>query len=837
MKKIFTLTLMLCFALCTWAQTSATSALPLPMGDVSYSFSDASGYKTVYYTYTASSSYDELLTLTYTTANRVTFTITDKITGSRYTTITGNSGCINMLALEKGKSIVIEVKRYNDNKIQFTAETTKIDLAAGQSCNYPVEIIDNKKFYVTKNANYSPCYLSYTATKSGTLSMLTYNSISGLTVQEGCNGNPVKLSVSQNADYSNSISTPVVAGKTYIFSGTCYGSVVGTAELMEMEIGKTCDAPYDAVAKGNVLPAGAGEYWYAYTPSQDGYLCLTSSQTNFNGSVKFVRNCTAAIPLYEASGYLGARLSVEANRVYLFCIKKESSTASSQTFDLSIEGEKPGDTFANPIEIAAGTHNTPIYKGKVYYKLTVPAQNSFVTIESNQKFKNEKTRMELFSIEYSAIPLAEGVNKILHEAKANDEYILAWNCQEETNKFPFTVTYKPIEQGEVKENPIIAKLGENEVTEGQTTRFYLHTMSVNGLMMVNVPDTDVKVEFFTGNGENAHYAMPDGNLYKKEGNYGEKVLIKLSNLTKATKLNIHERGYIDGETCGLAHDTEGGQVKLDAASGNHWYRYVVPHDGVLTIATDIEKQTYIEQAIAHSGLYYRPGNCAEDQVTIPYSSTTAHPYYKDIMVKKGDIFLVNVVTLEPQQDKSLYLQMRDYREGECPELALPLELGSNVLVDATAEFPKWYYINLEPGLFKVTSVSGTDYFACELYHSDNTDYQLTESQAMLDNGLYELRYNISEEARYYLRFTFSWDETCVLVEGSIATGIDTLPVAGEKSISLSGRTLQSATTATVYDMSGKVVGRLGGNAAQGITLDRGVYVVKTAGETLKVLVK
>jgi hypothetical protein len=38
-------------------------------------------------------------------------------------------------------------------------------------------------------------------------------------------------------------------------------------------------------------------------------------------------------------------------------------------------------------------------------------------------------------------------------------------------------------------------------------------------------------------------------------------------------------------------------------------------------------------------------------------------------------------------------------------------------------------------------------------------------------------------------------------------------------------------------MSGKVVGRLGGNAMQGVTLERGVYVVKTAGETLKVLVK
>ena len=836
MKKIITLTLMLCFALCTWAQTSATTALPLPMGDVYYQFSDASGYKTVYYTYTASSSYDELLTLTYTTANRVTFTITDKVNGSRYTTITGNSGCINMLALEKGKSIVIEVKRYNDNKIQFTAETTRIDLAAGQSCNYPVEIVDNKKFYVTKNASYSPSYLSYTATKSGTLSMLTYNSISGLTVQEGCNGNPVKLSVSQNADYSNSVSTPVEAGKTYIFSGTCYSSVVGSVELMEMEIGKTCDAPYDAVEKGNVLPAAAGEYWYAYTPKQDGYLCLTSAQTQFNGSVKFVKNCSAALPLYEASGYLGARLNVEANRVYLFCIKKEAATVSNQTFDLAIEGEKPGDTFKNPMVIAAGTHNTPVYKGKVYYKLSVPAENCFVTIESEKKFDNDKTRMELYSIEYSAIPVAEGVNKILHEAKANDEYILAWDCQEEMNNFPFTVTYKPIKQGEVKENPIIAKLGENEVTVGQTTRFYLHTMGVNGFMMVNVPDTDVKVEFFTGNGENAHYAMPDGNLYKKEGNYGEKVLIKLSNLTKETKLNIHEREFADGENCSLAIDTDGGVIKLDPASGSHWYRYVVPFDGVLTIATDIEKQTYVEGTIAHSGLYYRVGNCAREQVTIPYSSATEHSYQKSCLVNKGDIFLVYVHTLSPQQDKSLYLEMRDYIEGESPETAYPLEEGYNVLVDAAGEYPRWYYINLAPGLFQMESESSQYYFTAQLYSADNLQIPLTNSDIELGSDKYILKYNIAEENRYYVKITWS-DDTPVTVIANIAVGIQSTATNGASNITLNGRTIQGTTPATVYDMSGKVVGRLDGKAAQGITLDRGVYVVKADGETLKVLVK
>lgn len=836
MKKIFTLTLMLCFALCTWAQTSATTALPLPMGNVTYTFSDASGYKTVYYTYTASSSHDELLTLSCVNSGNVTFTFSDKITGSQYTPVTGASGRIKMLALEKGKAIVIEAKKYNVDKIEFTSEVTDIDLAAGQSCNYPIEIIDNKKFYATKNASYSPCYLSYTATKSGTLSMLLYSSISGLTVQEGCNGNPVKLSVSQNADYSNSVSTPVVAGKTYIFSGTCYGSTVGCAELMEIEVGKTCDAPYDAVEKGNVLPAAAGEYWYAYTPKQDGYLCLTSAQTQFNGSVKFVKNCSAALPLYEASGYLGARLNVEANRVYLFRIKKEAATASNQTFDLTIEDEKPGDTFKNPMVIAAGTHNTPVYKGKVYYKLSAPAYDCFVTIESEKKFDNDKTRMELYSIEYSAIPLAEGVNKILHEAKANDEYILAWDCQEEVNNFPFTVNYKPIEQGEVKENPIVAKLGENTVTAGQSTRYYLHTMSVNGYMMVNVADADVKVEFFNANGSVTHYAMPDGNLFKKDGSYGEKVLIKLSNLTKETKLNIHEREFADGENCSLALDTDGGVIKLDPASGSHWYRYVVPFDGVLTIATDIEKQTYVEGTIAHSGLYYRIGNCAREQVTIPYSSATEHSYQKSCLVNKGDIFLVYVHTLSPQQDKSLYLEMRDYIEGESPETAYPLEEGYNVLVDAANEYPRWYYINLAPGLFQMESESSQYYFTAQLYSADNLQFPLTNSDIELGSDKYILKYNIAEENRYYVKITWS-NDTPVNVTANIAVGIQSTATSGASNITLNGRTIQGTTPATVYDMSGKVVGRLDGKIAQGITLDRGVYVVKADGETSKVLVK
>ena len=134
------------------------------------------------------------------------------------------------------------------------------------------------------------------------------------------------------------------------------------------------------------------------------------------------------------------------------------------------------------------------------------------------------------------------------------------------------------------------------------------------------------------------------------------------------------------------------------------------------------------------------------------------------------------------------------------------------------------------------SESSQYYFTAQLYSADNLQIPLTNSDIELGSDKYILKYNIAEENRYYVKITWS-NDTPVNVTANIAVGIQSTATSGASNITLNGRTIQGTTPATVYDMSGKVVGRLDGKVAQGITLDRGVYVVKTAGETLKVLVK
>lgn len=836
MKKILTLALLLCCAIFTQAQTTATTALPLTMGDVSYSFSDASGYKTVYYTYTAASS-DELLTFTSERAAVVTFTFKDAVTSQRLNATSACSGTVQLLPLAKGTSILIEAKKYNTTQIKFNAKSTPIDIAAGQTCSNPVEIQEGKTFYLAANPSYAPGYLEYTATKNGTLSMMFYRAPSGLTISEGCDGTPISLPVSTNKDYTYSVSTAVQAGKTYILSGTCYSDVMGIAELVELEVGKSCDAPFDAVDGKNTLPAAAGEYWYAYTSLQDGYLRLNAGTEKLNGKVRILKNCTALNPLYEVENNFNARVAVEKNTIYLICIEKTAGTAAEQSFDIAVEAEKPGDKFNNPIAIEPGKHYTPVYKGKVYYKLTMPAQDCFLTVSSDYDFKNGATRMSLYSIDYSAVHLNEGVNLLQRAAAANDEYILLWECYEDNGEFPFTVEYDVIEQGEVAGNPITTTLGENAVTKGMDTRYYLHTMSVNGFMMVTVADKDVKVEFLSKDGSTNYYAMPDTDCTKVDGVYGDKVLIKLSNLTEATTFTVKEREFTDGETCGLAHDTEGGVIALSANSGNHWYRYVVEDNGMLTISTNIEKQMYTKDAIAHSGLSYRLGNCSEDEINVPSNSNGGDTYSQKMMVSKGDIIIVNVRTISPQEGKTLTINLRDFTEGESPETAYPLVIGENKLKAANEAFPVWYYINLGPCDFRIETSSSANYFWGELYNSSNTSSPLTKSNIDLASDKYVLKYNVTNEDRFYFKVSYANEGTPITVSGVIATEISSLPTDGKATVTLNGRTLNVNAAATVYDMSGKVVSKLNGAQCSGVVLERGAYVVKTAEGSLKVLVK
>ena len=840
MKKLLLWSLLLLFTPGLFAQTDVLTALPLEMGDVSYSFSDDMGTKTVFYVYTAPANQDELLTFT-TTSTGTSFEVSeDGSAATRLEKITANTGRITIVAVPAGKRVYVQASKYHVHEVAFHVTATPIDIAAGASCNNPVQVVDGQNFYIAKNKDYAPGFLEYVATASGTLKLTLYKSISNLTVAEGCAGTPVSLSLSNNPDYTYSATLSVEAGKNYILSGVCYSSVVGLPELLHLENGTSCESPFVAEEKGNVLPAAAGTYWYTYVPQTEGYLHLKSAHSLPGGAVKFYTSCAAATPYLQVTGYLNVRQKVEANKSYLFCIEKAEATAEDQTFDLLTGEEKTGDTFANPLLIESGEHATPDYDGKTYYKITAPATDCFFTVATAATLANEQSGMELYAATNSISPLQASKKSITWTAKAGSEYILVWNAREGLNNIPFTLQHTAILDGETMDHPIVAESGNHIVAEGLEVRYYAYGMQESGWLKASVSDPNVSIRFSNLEGSTYYYPMPEGDGVKVEVQAGDSMMVSLSGLTAETMLTLEELPYLDGQVCDLALDVTAAEMELSSTTAYHWYHYVAPADGILTVGTDIPAE-YAEGFNVANYIGYIEGACDEDFFRITGSTDSRMTYSREFVVSKGDVFLVNVYTVRPVEGKHVYFELRDFVEGEAPSTAYPLHMGENHLVYSSASAPRWYYVDLQPGIFVVESPNAAHYFVAELHQDGKYDRYLTASDyyhdSELGDGKYRLRYSVSTAGRYYLKLKYSEEGTLVNVSGATPVGIDRLPAEGEAVVQLHGHTLTAAAPAAVYAVSGQLVGLLKGKAESGLVLERGLYIVKTAGATHKVLVK
>ncbi|MBR2863454.1 MAG: hypothetical protein IKB97_07850 [Bacteroidaceae bacterium] len=840
MKKLLLWSLLLLFTPGLFAQTDVLTALPLEMGDVSYSFSDDIDTKTVYYVYTAPAAQDQLLTFT-TTATGTTFEVSeDGRAATRLEKLTAYVGRLTAVAVPAGKRVYVKASKYHVHEIAFNVTATPINIAAGTTCSNPAQIVEEASFYLAKNKDYAPGFLEYVATTSGTLKLTFYCSISELTLGEGCGGVPVSLALGSNPDYTYSATFAVEAGKNYILSGVCYSSVVGEAELLHLEDGTSCESPFVAQEEGNVLPAAAGTYWYSYAPQTEGYLHLKSAATLPNGAVKFYSNCTAATPYLEVAGYLNVRQKVEANKNYIFCIEKAEATAEDQTFNLLTEEEKPGDAFANPLTIEPGDYVTPDYDGKTYYKVTAPAYDCFFTAATTATLANEQSGMELYAVDNALSLLQAAKQHMTWMAKAGEEFILVWKGREGLNNIPFSLTCTAIQDGETLLHPIKAEAGDHVVAEGQSERFYVYGMQNSGWLKASVSDPQVVVRFMSLDGTVNYYPMPEGNGVKVEAGPGDSLVVSLSNLTAEMVLTLEELPYADGQTCSLAFDVTDTEMELATTTGYHWYRYVAPAAGILTVGTDVPDDR-AENFNMTNYLAYIEGECGGDYFYVSGGSNDRMTYSKEFVVNKGDVLMVNVRTILPVEGKHVYFELRDFVEGEAPTTAYALQPGENKLVFSSAGYPRWYYIDLQPGRFVMESPNAIHYFKAELYAANKYDRNLAVSDyvsnADMTDGVYRLSYNISEAGRYYVKLTYSMEGTLVDVTGSMVTGIDQLPVADQAVLQLNGGMLTANAPAAVYAVSGQLVGTLNGSADRGLVLARGVYIVKTAGAAYKVLVK
>ena len=208
-------------------------------------------------------------------------------------------------------------------------------------------------------------------------------------------------------------------------------------------------------------------------------------------------------------------------------------------------------------------------------------------------------------------------------------------------------------------------------------------------------------------------------------------------------------------------------------------------------------------------------------------------------MKAGDTFIVDAFSVTQPEGAGISFELRDYLEGEDASTAIEISEGMLTLKKASPTIPLWYVADLKPGLFTFSTENAKNYFVGALYASGSYEEPLKASiyspTADGTDGKYVIQHQIEAAGKYYVKLTQANEGDQVRVTGTFATsGINALKnvAAG---LSLNGRTLRTASAATVYDLTGKAVGRTA--AAGTLTMEQGVYVVKTAEGASKIVVR
>ena len=192
-------------------------------------------------------------------------------------------------------------------------------------------------------------------------------------------------------------------------------------------------------------------------------------------------------------------------------------------------------------------------------------------------------------------------------------------------------------------------------------------------------------------------------------------------------------------------------------------------------------------------------------------------------------------TITAQADKKLTVGIRDLEPGEGCANPIEIQPGTVRLQETTYNKPVWYGIQLEPGVFSVTS---TSYFAMELYDSCDTNSALAYSSYDYNTYGYSLTYNIQTSGFYYLKQTsqYAYDVTVSGVYTSVekVENNDNVRIEGNNIIVTANGT---RTDVVICDITGKVI------AAQAVydnatfSVEKGIYIVKVADQVEKVAVR
>lgn len=771
-------------ALCANAQTTVETAQVVTEGSNSYTQAEAS-YATLYFKYTADT--DQLLYINKEFSGSFLPT-TDGTSSSVITYVSENNGNTMVVPVKAGHTIYL-VAMTSDQNVSFSA-TSKAANVDGSTIATAIEG-SKDRFFVPQNREANsyggydnkPTYIKYTATADDVLQMTFEGYVADATIQEGEDGSPILFNV--NSQYVDGVSSyvgkvNVEAGKTYYIGVTSYNPLFASFDEIVVKQGSSYDMAIKAEeGEANVLSKEVGKTWYSFTPSQAGFVSLSSDADLAGGTIK-VYNQTSQItydqPITSVTGKFDLRFEATAGTTYYICIERANAAEADNHFSLTLEEAKAGDTFNNPIALSAngGTETVPESNGTYYYSITVPQGQHFITVNAPSGISKDEsatqTQVYLYTKDsqgnYSVTSGRNGFRQMVDTDADETTYIIAWKCDEGKNAFSFDYSVTEVEEGDIASKPISIDIG-GYTFEKETDTYYTFTPTRTGWLDIDT-EPYINVEFWKDSyGYNKYDAVKSGPITKAKVEKGQPVIIKFSGMKVDDFFSLYTEIFKQGESIDnpieVINEGESASVLLPTSAIDNWYVYTAPKSGKLTVSSNMTA------GLGQNALYVQVGKDGQKQNfkgSKMEGSESVDVFEGSIFVNEGDQVYVNVVLKDAQQNVELKFAMAESQPGETADKAIDLtNLDSYTLPTGVSRTtPIWLSIDAQEAGAYIIETPDYDpsdeqvhntYFGADVYATDADGKQTGSSIASATTN-FDYTKNISKGV---LKFIVNGKET------------------------------------------------------------------------------
>lgn len=837
MRKGLLFATALCLASSAMAQTSIETALDAVNGTNTYTV-DGTESQTIYWKFTADKNY--LATVSPLSGKYDMPSVLVEKDGQEVQLAGASLNYPNKgFALKEGETYYFTLK--NTGEVGFNLALSEAsNFGLGLTEDSPLELkLGEQQFlgdpYSTKQYDSRSFYATYTAEKDGQLQISLASYMQNAVV----NGVTVQANYDQTTG-GYVLKIGVETGKTYSIKFNLQGSNVATSKVVDVVKG-SIEAPFDLKQGENTVPAAMGDYYFTYTPTEAGYLTLTSDAVLAGGQVKVYRSLSDVtygnVTGSSETGSYNVRVEIPyTGNTYYIVVKKLQDSENADVLNADMQAYQPGETINNPIVLneLPADQTLPQAKGKYYYQLNIPANtNKFVVVKTKADL-DASTSIIFYNRNngtYNAPKVENGELKSYVGNTYDATYILECTSNEES-PLSFNISYQDVEKGSLITSPVEAEDGYNTITM-DGTEYFSYTATKDGKLSIDVePGVTVSFPRGTDSWSGEYTAIVSGSTYSIEATKGTTYLIKLTGVQEGTGFNLEETEFAAGESRSNPIVMTDNTYKLGNSANNLWLEYDAKEDGILDFACDVPYGGGSEriEVIKNNDQY---GSTMMSTETVGSESNTV--YKGRITVAAGDKLYIhcqiNSTKNASGEAGTISFTQHEAQPGETVTSPLVLEKDNVVTIsNPSYDTPVWVKVELPAGS---TDLQFTGYINGEVYTSVEdasegrngqgvysqqvyADANYTPAKDSEGNDIFKWTQYMGEAGTVYFKFTRTGGDSQVKMRFyQVASGISSIEAIGDSKVS-------------VYRLDGTKVDKVSGN---------GVFIIKSNGATKKIVIK